>query len=95
MCAILPFVLQCVLPGCGAAWLAEAHALGLHVHAWTLRPENRFLPAALRCGSDPAQRCERACLAEMRALIEAGVDGLFTDDPALGRRAVDGAAAID
>ena len=93
--AIVPLDAQSGLPGRGAAWLAEAHALGLHVHAWTLRPENRFLPAALRCGSDPAQRCERGCLAEMRALIEAGVDGLFTDDPALGRRAVDGAAAID
>src|SRR5690606_15874210 len=47
--AILPLDAQGGFPGRGAAWLAEAHALGLHVHAWTLRPENRFLPAALRC----------------------------------------------
>jgi glycerophosphoryl diester phosphodiesterase len=26
----------------------------------------------------------------MRAFLEAGVDGFFTDDPALGRAAVDG-----
>jgi glycerophosphoryl diester phosphodiesterase len=26
----------------------------------------------------------------MRAFLDAGIDGLFTDDPALGRVAVDG-----
>lgn len=86
---ILPLDAKTGLPGLAATWVADAHALGLHVHAWTLRPENRFLPSGLRCGDDPADRCERGCLAEMHALIEAGVDGLFTDDPALGRRAVD------
>jgi glycerophosphoryl diester phosphodiesterase len=67
----------------------EAHAAGLAVHVWTLRPENIYLPPAWRCGSDPAARCESGSVREMRALIDAGVDALFTDDPALGRRAVD------
>jgi glycerophosphoryl diester phosphodiesterase len=67
----------------------DAHAAGLAVHVWTLRPENIFLPPALRCGPDPGARCEAGSIREMCALIEAGVDGMFTDDPALGRRAVD------
>jgi len=69
--------------------VATAHAAGLKVHVWTLRPENAFLPAQLRCGDDPAARCEAGALTEARALLAAGVDGFFTDDPALGRRAVD------
>lgn len=91
--AILPLDAEGGLSGSAATWVADAHELGLHVHAWTLRPENRFLPAALRCGDDPAERCEQGCLAEMRALIAGGVDGMFTDDPALGRRAVDATAS--
>jgi glycerophosphoryl diester phosphodiesterase len=67
----------------------DARAAGLAVHVWTLRPENVYLPPAWRCGPDPAARCESGSVREMRALIDAGVDALFTDDPALGRRAVD------
>ena len=29
-------------------------------------------------------------IAEVRAYLDAGVDAFFTDDPALGRQAVDG-----
>jgi len=46
------------------ALVAEAHAAGLAVHAWTLRAE--LVP-------DP--------YAEVRGLLDAGVDGLFTDQP--------------
>lgn len=73
--------------------IADAHAAGLAVHAWTLRPENAWLPPAWRCGDDPAKRCESGFLREMRALIDAGVDAIFSDDPGLARRAVD--AVID
>lgn len=66
----------------------DAHAAGLAVHAWTLRPENHFLPAPLRGSDDPAQRCEAGSIREMLGLMEAGVDAIFTDDPALGRQAV-------
>ena len=66
----------------------DAHAAGLEVHVWTFRPENVFLPPALRDGTD-AQRNEAGSLAEIRAHLAAGIDAFFTDDPALGRRAVD------
>ncbi|HEV2622470.1 MAG TPA: glycerophosphodiester phosphodiesterase [Frateuria sp.] len=65
----------------------EAHAAGLEVHAWTFRPENAFLPEGLRQGATAA-RNEQGSITEIRAHLEAGVDAFFTDDPALGRRAV-------
>lgn len=34
--------------------VADAHAAGLLVHAWTFRAENAFLPTASRTGTDPA-----------------------------------------
>jgi glycerophosphoryl diester phosphodiesterase len=49
--------------------IANAHAAGLNVHVWTLRPEAVFLPK--RYGGDP--------LAEVRELTKLGVDGLFGD----------------
>ncbi len=51
--------------------IADAHAAGLRVHAWTLRPEPVFL--AKRYGGDP--------IAEVRELVRLGVDGLFGDYP--------------
>lgn len=57
----------------------DAHRLGLTVHAWTLRLENRFLPANLRVGSDPNGPGDMA--AEAAALLAAGVDGIITDHP--------------
>ena len=68
--------------------VADAHAAGLAVHAWTCRPENHFLPSQLRGSSDPAQRCESGSIREMLSLFDAGVDAIFTDDAALGRKAV-------
>jgi glycerophosphoryl diester phosphodiesterase len=68
--------------------VAHAHALGLAVHIWTLRPENAFLPGALK--KVPAQdgQARGDSLAEITAYLRAGVDGFFTDDPAVGRAAV-------
>jgi glycerophosphoryl diester phosphodiesterase len=51
--------------------MSDAHAVGLDVHAWTLRPERQFL--APRYGGDP--------LAEVRELAALGVDGMFGDYP--------------
>jgi len=57
--------------------VAAAKAAGLVVHAWTFRPENHFLPNPLRSGDGPADRGEAD--KEIKAFIEAGVDGVFTD----------------
>ncbi|MGZ4496200.1 MAG: glycerophosphodiester phosphodiesterase [Nocardioides sp.] len=54
-----------------------AHDAGLAVHVWTLRAENRFLPADLRSGDDPAAR--GAAAEEVRRFLDAGVDGVFSD----------------
>jgi glycerophosphoryl diester phosphodiesterase len=59
--------------------IADAHAAGLQVHAWTLRRENRFLPAPLRIGTDPGAPGNFA--AAWALLRAAGVDGVFTDNP--------------
>ena len=70
--------------------IERAHAAGLLVCAWTFRPENKFLPREFRGGAGDNARNPEGSVAEIRHYIEAGVDAFFTDDPALGRRAVDG-----
>jgi glycerophosphoryl diester phosphodiesterase len=65
-----------------------AHAIGLLVHPYTFRPENFFLPAQLQTPGTDEQRSESGAIAEIRRYLAAGIDGFFTDDPALGRRAL-------
>lgn len=72
------------------ALIADAHAAGLLVHTWTFRPENRFLAADFRNDQGEDARHDNGSVAEMRRYIEAGIDGFFSDDSALGRRAIDG-----
>lgn len=64
--------------------VARAHAANLVVHAWTFRPENFFLPASLRTGRIAADyQLQHGNLdAELRAFYAAGLDGVFSDDPA-------------
>lgn len=65
--------------------VARAHDINLLVHPWTMRPENYFLPTALRAGdaSAPDYMRQHGNLdAELRAFYAAGVDGVFSDDPA-------------
>lgn len=64
----------------------DAHAAGLEVHPWTVRAENAFLPPALRSSDTDAEHGDLA--AEVRALVEAGVDGLFSDHPDLAAAAL-------
>jgi glycerophosphoryl diester phosphodiesterase len=55
----------------------DAHAARLQVHPWTERPENYFLAVAYRRGSNPADRGDAA--GEIRAYLETGIDGIFSD----------------
>lgn len=67
----------------------DAHAAGLMVIPYTFRPENPFLAANLRSGEANARNNDGS-IAEIRAYLATGIDAFFTDDPALGRKAVDG-----
>ncbi|WP_245626444.1 glycerophosphodiester phosphodiesterase family protein [Stenotrophomonas ginsengisoli] len=65
----------------------RAHRVGLQVVPWTFRPEQPYLPAGLP-RSGEGLRQEAAAVAEMQAYLATGIDGLMTDDPALGVRAL-------
>ncbi len=59
----------------------RAHAAGLAVYTWTLRPENRFLPPSLRAGRAPGDwgRWREA----FSLVLATGLDGVFADHPDL------------
>jgi glycerophosphoryl diester phosphodiesterase len=66
----------------GASGLVDdAHAAGLEIYCWTLRPENRFLAPAYRRG----ERKERwgQWQDEYRLIMRSGIDGVFVDHPDL------------
>jgi glycerophosphoryl diester phosphodiesterase len=65
------------------ALVDRAHAVGLDVFTWTLRPENEFLSEALRIGREPGEY--GSWQAEFSTLLGTGVDGVFTDFPELAR----------
>lgn len=54
------------------------------MHPYTFRAENTFLPANLRTGSDPQARGDSA--AEIQLFLDAGIDGLFIDQPDIAVR---------
>lgn len=71
--------------GAPTALVADAHAAGLAVHAWTFRAENVFLPRPSRAaGPDTTPG---ALEEEIEAFLRAGVDGIFSDHPDYGVRA--------
>jgi glycerophosphoryl diester phosphodiesterase len=70
-----------------AAAVAEAHRHQLAVHVWTFRAENEFLPADLQVGRAPEAHGDLA--AEIARYLARGIDGFFTDFPAVGVRARD------
>lgn len=72
--------------------VARIHDRGKLAYAYTLRPENAFLPTEYRIGSDPAARGNWRALFD-RVLV-LGLDGIFLDHPdlAVGGEGVGGAA---
>ena len=65
----------------GTDLVARAHAVGLVVFCWTLRPENQFLAKALRTGASAAVHGNWQ--KEFRMLMKMGLDGVFADQPDL------------
>ncbi|MGY1885189.1 glycerophosphodiester phosphodiesterase [Blastococcus sp. SYSU DS0753] len=68
--------------GTPTALVDDAHQAGLLVHPYTFRNENVFLPPALRDGVAPDDYGR--ALEEQTAFWEAGIDGMFTDNPDTG-----------
>lgn len=69
----------------GADLVERAHAAGLTVFAWTLRPENAFLAPGFRSAGGPGDRGDWR--AEWSAVLATGVDGVFADHPDLAASA--------
>ena len=57
----------------------RVHQAGLLLHSWTSRDENRYLAAPFRRGLDPHARGDAG--GQTIALLDAGVDGIFSDHP--------------
>lgn len=70
-----------------AVSVENAHAADLAVHVWTFRAENEFLPDDLKIGTTPAAHGNLA--AELERYLSRGIDGFFTDFPAVGVRVRD------
>ena len=71
--------------GPATSLVADAHAVGLAVHPWTVRAENRFLPQKLWRGTDLAAHGDVEAV--YKALYATGIDGLFSDFPGLAVKA--------
>ncbi len=66
--------------------IADAHAARLQVIGWTFRRENTFLPLQFRSSTIPGEIGDLR--GEIRAFLDAGMDGFFTDNPDIGALAV-------
>ncbi|WP_371030179.1 glycerophosphodiester phosphodiesterase family protein [Pseudoclavibacter sp. JSM 162008] len=66
-------------PQAGRRLVERAHARGLGVYTWTLRPEDAFLPTTF-------EGCPEAY---WRGILRTGVDGVFADAPDRVRALVD------
>ncbi|SEL90772.1 glycerophosphoryl diester phosphodiesterase [Roseateles sp. YR242] len=73
--------------GTPTTFIADAHAAGLTVHAWTFRAENYFLPNDFDSSADPVAIGDLS--GQVRIFLNAGLDGLFSDQSFLARKAID------
>ncbi len=55
----------------------------------TLCSHDAFLPASLKAQGDDTTRNPSGSVTEIQKYLGTGIDGFFTDDPAVGRQAVD------
>jgi len=67
--------------GEAGALVTDAHAAGLEIYCWTLRPENRFLAKSFRSGTRKADFGHWQ--EEFSTIIGTGIDGVFADHPDL------------
>ncbi|MGH3354093.1 MAG: glycerophosphodiester phosphodiesterase [Nocardioides sp.] len=65
----------------------RAERARLRTVTWTMRAENKYLPAECRVGTDPIAIGDLGC--EVGPYLDAGVDAFFTDHPDLGVAARD------
>jgi glycerophosphoryl diester phosphodiesterase len=65
-----------------AQGVRAAHAARLKVHVWTFRAENKFLPEDLRVGA--AVSAHGRLPDEINRYLALGIEGFFTDFPAIG-----------
>ena len=66
--------------------IGDAHRFDLVVHPFTFRVENQFLPLQFRSSTDPNAPGDLE--GELGAFLRAGIDGFFTDNPAIGAKVV-------
>lgn len=86
--AIIPYRADGTL-GQPTALAHDAHAAGLELHPYTFRPENFFLAKNFWQGNDPRTFNEAGLIRQIQAYLDAGIDAFFTDDPAIGRKALE------
>ncbi|XP_075982363.1 uncharacterized protein LOC142980707 [Anticarsia gemmatalis] len=66
--------------GNATSFVDDAHAAGLKVHPYTFRAENNFLPAEAMSEDGLPSSIGNLTL-EIQAYFDAGIDGLFSDQP--------------
>ena len=74
--------------GTPTALVANAKAANLFTHIYTLRPENNFLPTNLKKAPVTDNTVRGDSVTEIQTFLQAGIDGFFTDDSAVGRAAI-------
>ena len=74
--------------GTPTALVANAKAANLITHIYTLRPENAFLPTNLKRAPATDNTLRGESVTEIQTFLQAGVDGFFTDESAVGRAAI-------